>query len=209
MRVSELQPRLGRPSEKDSITKINQILAAACDLFVEFGYRAVTMRMVAEKAQVSTRTLYNRYADKLTLFTACIDTGAAAFPRLEVAPGAEAEDVLLVYAKELVKMLSTRMSISLGMLVYREGDEFPELLRASEANQDRYLIQPLAAYLRRVGLKSRGWDEQAKLFVAMALSEWQRRIAVRRPPPSKKQADRHAALSVRIFLSGTGPHGAG
>lgn len=101
MRVYELQSRWGRPSEKESITKTNQILAAACDLFVEFGYRAVTMRMVAEKAQVSTRTLYNRYADKLTLFTACIDTGAAAFPRLDVAPRVWDEQAKLFVAMAL------------------------------------------------------------------------------------------------------------
>lgn len=195
----------GRPTIEVSKQKLEQILDVARDQFADRGYRAVTVRGVAEAAQVSTRTLYNRYADKLTLFTACLDTGAAMFPRLEPAPGEDVAVVLRRHAATLVKVLSTGTSVRLGMLIYREGADFPELLRASEANQDRYLVQPLAGYLRRAGLESEGSDERAKLFIAMAISEWQRSVTFKRPLPNDEAVDRHAALAVRVFLNGTWP----
>ena len=66
---------MGRPSLEDSRRKMAQVQAVAGRLFSERGYRSVTMRDVADAAQVSTRTLYKRYADKLSLFIACLDNG--------------------------------------------------------------------------------------------------------------------------------------
>jgi len=176
----------------------------ASEQFSDLGYRAVTMRGVADAAQVSTRTLYNRYADKLSLFTACLDFESQAFPVPDPAPAERPDLVLLRYAAAIVRALSTRSSLRLGMLVYRDGMEFPELLRAAEAHENRVLIQPLAAYLRQVGLERKSSDENAKLFLAMALAQWQRQGSYRRPPPGENDVQRHAALVVRTFLRGIG-----
>lgn len=194
--------RRGRPTADDARQKMAQVLTVACEQFSELGYRAVTMRDVADKARVSTRTLYNRYADKLSLFSACLDHGAAAFPRIDPEPGEPVDEVLRRYAVEVVKTLSTESSVRLGMLVYREGGDFPELLRAAEANQNSYLVQPLSAFLQRVGLARSDGDEPAKIFLAMALSEWQRRVTFRWPMQNDHEIDCHATLAVEIFLYG-------
>jgi len=194
--------RKGRPTADDARRKMAQVLAVATEQFGQMGYRAVTMRGVAEKAQVSTRTLYNRYADKLSLFTACLDFESQAFPLPAALPGETVEAVLERYAVGIVRALSSDSSKRLGMLVYRDSLEFPELLRAAEVHEDRLLIQPLATYLRTIGLESEDSDERAKLFLAMALAQWHRRGTYRRPPPQKDQVIRHASLVVKTFLYG-------
>lgn len=194
--------RRGRPSAEDSRLKKEMILDSARAMFCDLGYRAVTMRDVADKAQVSTRTLYNRYEDKLSLFTACLDFGAVAFPQISYRASDDPADVLRGHAVALVKTLSTDSSRRLGMLVYREGAEFPELVKAAEANQDRYLVGPLAVYLNKAGLAGDDAEVRAKVFISMALAEWQRRISFRRPLPTVAEVKRHAALIVELFLNG-------
>jgi AcrR family transcriptional regulator len=202
MRAAEVTPRIGRPTEAEARIKRNQILAAAQSLFVELGYRAVTMRLVADKAQVSTRTLYNHYADKASLFAACLDFSSSAFPQLEPRPGLDVRRALRQYAAEVVRVLSTHASFRLGMLIYREGGDFPELVRASETHYERYLVQPLARFLHEVGLADNHAEEKARLFIIMALSEWQRGVIYQRPALKDAEIEHHARFAVTVFLDG-------
>jgi TetR/AcrR family transcriptional regulator, mexJK operon transcriptional repressor len=180
-----------------------QILNVAREQFSLHGYRAVTMQGVADKADVSTRTLYNRYADKLSLFAACLDSGSDVFPLIRYASGSDVAETLRIYTVELVMALSTDSSTRLSMLVYREGAEFPELVRAAEANQQRHLVDPVAAYMRQAGLSDEANAEvRAKLFIALAISDWQRRISFLRPLPTRAETKDHAERVVELFLNG-------
>lgn len=201
-KAAPISRRKGRPSAGESIRKLENLLEVARQQFSRHGYRAVTMRGVAEAADVSTRTLYNRYADKLALFRACIDAGAAAFPAPQMDLAAKPRDTLYRFAVDIVRQLSTETSMSLGILVFREGQDFPELLQAAEANQDAYLVQPLADYLRRHGLEQEGSSDRAKLFIAMAISEFQRRTTFGRPLQSRQELEDHARLATALFLGG-------
>ncbi len=202
MAVTSVANRKGRPTADGARQKMALVLAVARELFTQLGYRAVTMRDVADKAQVSTRTLYNRYADKLSLFAACLDLGAEAFPKLPAAPKGDHRRTLEAHAAAIVRLLAQDSSVRLGMLIYREGGEFPEMLKASEKNQQRFLVDPLSAYLRAAGLAGGDAESLAQAFVAMALSEWQRRITYQHPMPSEAEIVRHAAFIVRVFLDG-------
>jgi AcrR family transcriptional regulator len=193
---------MGRPTEAEARIKKDQLLGVAQELFVRLGYSAVSMRLVAEKAQVSTRTLYNHYADKASLFAACLDFGAAGFPELQIRGGADLRTALRDYAGKLVRTLSQDGSFQLGMLIYREGGDFPELLRASEANYEQYLVGPLARSLHAAGLPASRAEQSARMFIIMALSEWQRRVIYQRPASTDSEIDRHARFAVDIFLDG-------
>ena len=196
------QASKGRPSAEESAKKLKSILDVARQQFARNGYRAVTMRGVAEAANVSTRTLYNRYADKLALFRACLDSAGESFPGPRIPRGLKPRDALPQFAVSLVRQLSSKMSISLGILVYREGQDFPELMEAADANQDAFLVQPLAAYLRGHGLEEAGSCERAKLFIAMVISEFQRRISFGKPQQTLKEMEEHAQLATALFLGG-------
>ncbi|MDX2276627.1 MAG: TetR/AcrR family transcriptional regulator [Hyphomonadaceae bacterium] len=181
---------------------MTQLLQAATELFAELGYRAVTTRMVAEKAGISTRTLFNYYPDKISLFEACLDQGSKAFPTLEVKPGADVRAALTRFAADIVHVLSTDSSMRLGALVYREGGDFPEVLRASEQAYNKHQVQPVMALLRASGAPEGYTEELARTFVAMALSEWYRRSMYRLKSQSRKEIERHAELAVALFLDG-------
>lgn len=204
MKATKNRPaaRKGRPTADDARRKIAQVVAVASQQFAELGYSAVTMRGVADKAHVSTRTLYNRYADKLSLFNACLDFASDSYPAPDPAPGEAPEHVLERYSVAIVHALSRRGRLRMGMMIYRDGIEFPELLRAAEAQEHRMLIRPLAAYLRQAGLEQDGSEARAKLFLAMALSEWRRRGSYRLPPQDEQEVATHARLVVQTFLAG-------
>ena len=194
--------RKGRPTAEDSRTKLAHILDVARDLFAERGYRAVTMREVAERASVSTRTLYNRYADKFSLFNACLDSGAAAFPAPPTLAGASLQDALTAYGAQIVRVLSSDSSIRLSMLIYRESNEFPELLKASEDNHRIHLLDPLAQFLKRSGFAADSAEDFARMFLALALAEWQRRMTYNHPLPSRSEIEAHAARAAAMFVAG-------
>jgi TetR/AcrR family transcriptional repressor of mexJK operon len=192
----------GRPTKDISRQKAAAILTTAREAFCRTGYRAVTMRQIAEEAEVSTRTLYNRYRDKFSLFSACLEFGSSAFPTLDEDPSANVAAELHRFAVGLVRTLSRETSQRLGMLVYREGAEFPELIKASENNQQEHLVRPLAAFLLRHRLAEGDAEQRAKILLSMMLSGWQRRVSFRLPAPSDRELDEHAALVVELFLKG-------
>jgi len=197
--------RKGRPTADDAREKLALVLDAARAEFAMSGYRAATMRGVAERAQVSTRTLYNRYADKLSLFTACLDQSGGSFPRPDPKPGEEPLAVLRRYAAALPRSLSSDISLRLSMMVYREGSEFPELLNAAEGNRARYLVRPLALYLQSLHLDPLESEAKANLFIAMALSEWQQRVTFNHPVQQPEELAHHAAMVAAIFVRGCLP----
>jgi AcrR family transcriptional regulator len=194
--------RRGRPSPETSRQKLLEVLSAAREEFSTRGYRAVTIRSVAERAQVSTRTLYNRFKDKPSLFAACLDVGAVDFPTLPSDAGRSPADTLSRFAADLVKALTADCSMRISMLVYREGADFPELVAAAQATQERHLVEPLAAFLRQTGIGGPDPVAGARLFTTMATAQWQRAAVFGDPMPTDEATERHAAWITGIFLYG-------
>lgn len=192
------------PPEKRS--KVETILFVARQEFARGGYRAVTIRAVAEKAEVSTRTLYNHFTDKLGLFTACIREGAATFPDPGLAPAGEPAQVLRDYAIAIVKHLSADPSRQLSQIIARDGEEFPEIIEPIRANAERYLLKPLSTYLRNIGIAPGQAVNLAHLFNHMATSEWRRRLMFRESPLSNSEIEAHVDLAVGVFLNGLEAH---
>ncbi len=59
--------------EEKSERSRRTILDSALDLFAHQGYRATTMRDIADKAGVSTGNVYHHFPDKETIFRALLD----------------------------------------------------------------------------------------------------------------------------------------
>lgn len=194
--------RMGRPSANAARQKAAAILASARALFSDRGYRAVSMNDIADAAQVSTRTLYKYHADKQSLFAACLEVGGLEFPDIDPHTSESAEQALARFAEALVNTLSGETSFRISMLVYREGAEFPELVRAAEQFQHRHLVEPLATYLAALGLAGEDAAASARLFSMMALHPWQSAITFHHDLPDASATHRHAALVAQIFVDG-------
>lgn len=188
--------------EQESERKRAHLLQIAREQFVREGYRAATMGSIALSAGISKRTLYLWHADKAALFRACIEEGARRFPLPALGHRADVAETLERFARSLIEEFSTPSSVGMGALLLREQQEFPELLPTAERSRDIYLVQPLAAYLRDYRLERPGSTERARLFLSMALAQVHDHLMLGVPLPSKAIVDRHAALTVRVFLNG-------
>ena len=60
----------GRPKVMDDATLAARIVDLARDVFLEFGFDATTMDVVAKRAGISKMTIYRLFESKLSLFTA-------------------------------------------------------------------------------------------------------------------------------------------
>lgn len=80
--------------EEKSERSRRQVLDAALHLFAHHGYRATTVREIAERAGVSTGNVYHHFPDKESLFRALLDeywiiTDSARFPFTKVLRGTD------------------------------------------------------------------------------------------------------------------------
>jgi AcrR family transcriptional regulator len=85
--------------EEKSERSRRQVLDAALDLFSQQGYRATSVRDIAEKAEVSTGNLYHHFPDKEAIFNGLLnefwaETGTARFPFRRVMMSTEFPDNL-------------------------------------------------------------------------------------------------------------------
>jgi len=123
------------------------VLEAATESFLQYGYQAVSVDQVAERAGVAKRTIYNLYADKETLFRATILQSigiAEAFSAAladDVRAIADPSDELPVLAARLAESVLTTRVLPLRRLLVMESARFPDLAaeyrrRAPEAVMD-------------------------------------------------------------------------
>ena len=77
MDEASIKRRAGRPTAEAAEQKRMNMILVALEEFARAGFHAASLRDIAEKAQVSSRTLYNHVPDKLALFAACLEHSGA------------------------------------------------------------------------------------------------------------------------------------
>ena len=181
------------------------LLQVAREIFVRQGYRATTMDEIAAAAGLTKRTVYAWHRDKAALFRACVLAGAARFPTLIIADGADIGAALRHYVEELHLELAAEDSFGMGVLFLREALEFPELVEPVQRGFFEFLVDPLAERLREHGLEDIGSNQRTLLFAAMALAPIHNALLVGLRLPSAAEASAHARLCVDVFLNGSRP----
>ena len=194
--------RAGRPTAQAAEQKRMNLILVALEEFARAGFHAASLRDIAEKAEVSSRTLYNHFPDKLALFAACLEySGAQLQPDLPDLKG-DLHTRLVTYATAMQHQLSTTRNARIARLIYREGADFDELRRIARHQFERHQVRPVAVLLEKEGVpisQSRGFATQ---FVAMALGEWQRNLLFGGPPMEHDEMAAHARLVTGLFLNG-------
>lgn len=194
--------RRGRPKLADAPEKRQEILRVATELFLASGYREVTTRMVAQAAGISRQTLFNLYTDKAQLFRACLDFASPSYPESAIDPAQPPAVVLRQFAVELVHWLSRETGVVFSRLVLIDGRNLPELADVAEENQNTHFIAPLAAYLVKWDLEQPGSDANARIFIAMAIAQWNQAVSFGRDLPDDARTALNADRVTDIFLSG-------
>jgi AcrR family transcriptional regulator len=203
------RPRGRPPARSDEETHRILIEAAAAE-FETKGYAGTCMADVAQRAGVSTKTLYRLIPNKADLLMRVVSDRIGQFmleidaEGLDALPTSEAlERILIAYAA----LTLSPGSLAIYRLVIRESDQFPELATAFYQSAIRRTTEAMAAWLRRQC--DRGLirlDDPhlaAGMLRGMMAMDPQRAVMLgqRRAPDADEIAAR-AKQCARLFLEG-------
>jgi AcrR family transcriptional regulator len=194
----------GRPRADEAERKKVALLEAALGEFADRGFNAASLRAIAGKAEISTRTLLNHYPTKAALFAGCLEHISRRFTDVVTIRRPTLEETLLDYGMAMHDNLSTDDSRQIAMLVYRESSVFPEVRQIARLQFETYQVAPVVQILKDFGYRSADLRETAVQFVAMAFGRWQRHLLFGDTPVTPETTRAHLRTVTRIFLHGIG-----
>lgn len=122
----------GRPSNGTLEQRLEKILEAATQIFLEEGYGSATIGKIAREARIAKRTIYQYFGGKDKLFGAVIhrlsNTVLSSFPSLDGENIQTLDQVLGQFAYPLFMVVITSDAIGLDRLVIGEASRFPKLV---------------------------------------------------------------------------------
>jgi AcrR family transcriptional regulator len=200
----------GRPQIRGDEETRQLLIEAARHEFLTNGYAGTCMSYVAQRAGVSTKTVYRLVPNKAdllqrvisdTIGTFIIDFDAEALDDLPLAEGIER--MLIAYGS----LTLSEGTIAMHRLVIRECGQFPEVSTAFYEAAIRRTTGAMADWLRRQcerGLITLE-DPQvaAEMLRGMMIMDPQRAVMLgQRPAPDREEIVARAKQCTRLFLVG-------
>jgi AcrR family transcriptional regulator len=212
MQQSVKRPR-GRPRVRCDEDTRQLIIEAAAKEFQAKGYAATCIGEVAQRAGVSTRTLYRLIPTKAVLFRAVVADRIGGFMLAidEAALGAlSLEAALERILTELGRLTLRKETIAINRLVIGECERFPEIAAAFYEAAILRVSDAMANWLRRQcerGLiKLEDPQTAAGLLRGMMIMDPQRAAMLgQRSPPGPEEIAQRAKICARLFLEGCRP----
>ena len=126
-----MKPGVGTYHQQLAAEKRALILEAATGLFSELGYDKTSLARVAERAGVSTATMFKQFPTKAALFEAIVLRFWAADPGADVTPPSPGDpaDALRTLGARYAELLRRPGMAGLHRMVIAEAPRFPELAR--------------------------------------------------------------------------------
>ncbi len=147
-------PAAPDPAEVDA--KTGRILAAARETFLELGYAAASMDLVAQRARVSKTTLYTRFPSKEELYVATIQAECER-RGLRFAPDAfddlPLEDALCRLGRRFVDLIWSPEAVRTHQSVLGEAARFPEVARLYYRAGPETAIASFVAFFERAAAR--------------------------------------------------------
>jgi len=186
------------------------VIEAAAAEFETKGYAATCMAEVAQRAGVSTKTVYRLIPTKADLLARVVSDRIGQFmleidaDALDALPPSEGLARLLVAYGTLT--LSQR-SIAMHRLVLRECDQFPEVATAFYESAVRRANEGIAGWLRRQRdrgvIKLDDPDVAAGMLRGMMSMDLQRAVMLgQRGAPDRDEIEARAKQCAQLFLAG-------
>jgi AcrR family transcriptional regulator len=203
----------GRPAKRDAV------LAGALVVFARDGYTRASIDDIAASASVSTRTIYNHFPDKESLFHSVITDSAAKVADAQIAlinehladvpadaNGLEAALIAFAHAW-LAPVAEQRAHFDLVRQVNAELAHIPsEAVHAWRAAGPGRVLAALAARFerfRKVGLLEVEHPGRAALQFAVLIAPTSPSLPLVRA--AQRSARENATAGVRLFLRGALP----
>ncbi len=207
--------RPGRPPVRCDEATLQLILDAAMNAFRDDGFAGTGMSAVAQRAGVSTKTLYRLVPTKTDLFHRVVAGRIARFVLETDHPDETSEDVQ-AGLERLLTAYGTLTFAPDALAVYRlvvsETCRFPELGRTFHEIAIRRTTEVMAAWLERqcrLGrLRLDDPVQAAGMLRGMMMMEPQRAALLgQAPPPDAAQIAERARACAALFLHGCGRQG--
>lgn len=203
--VTDVPPgrrRVGRPSGREAERKHEAMLEAALQEFSCHGFLGASVRAIAERACLSTRTLYNRYPDKLALFAACLEMSALRDNLPLRSMAGSLHEQLASLARHMLTRLNHERTVRLARIIYRECTSFPQLEAVSRRQFERFQLEPIQGILEAHGFALGAVHEFAAIYVGMIVHPWQSRVIYGERPMTLAQIKAHVERTTSVFLRG-------
>lgn len=150
------------------------------DVFLERGYPAASMDMIAQRAKVSKITVYAHFSSKQALFSAIIAELVGRLTRTiqSLAPADLPPDrALRQVARAYLDLALAPRSLALHRLVVAEAARHPQLGRLIYRNGPAAIVNTLANYLKaQPDLPLKNPELAAQQFLGMVLAQNQLRL---------------------------------
>lgn len=146
---SAVQSKAGRPKSQQ---KREDILIAASSLFLELGFTATSMDLVANKAEVSKQTVYSHFKNKDALFIAIIEMKCAEyqFDREHLQdPQLSFTEVLQQIGLKFVRLLHDQDVIAMYRVVIGEVTSNPRVAELFFKAGPQHAIVLVSEYLNQ------------------------------------------------------------
>ncbi len=191
---------------QNRLEKERRILEAALRVFADHGYRAATMDLIAEAANLTKPTLYQYFPGKDALFTAMLNV-----PRERMLDAFEGDttrplaDQLHDFAWAYADTVMRPDFLSLARLIIGEAQRFPEIGTAYQVSGPDRLLDGLIAFMEaQRGAERLRFDDPelaAQDFWGLILSA-PRNKALYEPDavPDRAAVARYVHNGIAVFL---------
>lgn len=204
--------RPGRPPVRSDEATLQLILDAAADAFRDNDFAGTCMSAVAQRAGVSTKTLYRLVPTKADLFRQVVAERTARFVLEIDDPDDAAEDVRAALERLLTAYGTLTFApdvLGVYRLVLSETCRFPELGRIFHETAIQHSVEVMAGWLERQCRLGRLRLEDpvlaAGMLRGMMVMEPQRAALLGQAPPlDAAQIAVRARACAEVFLKGCG-----
>jgi len=181
--------------------KRQAVLRGALSVFARDGYSRASIDAIAKEAGVSTRTLYNHFADKADLFRNVIQASAGAAAQDQIAlierhfhKISDLEKDLAAFGEDMCAHQGHAEHFALVRQINAELGHIPaEAIEAWQETGPRKVRKALAAELEKLGFRD---PKRAAIHLLMLTMTGDPTIRGTRPD------DDDIAAGVRVFLHG-------
>lgn len=144
-------PLRRQPKQKRSQQRVEQILRAAAEVFVEVGYEAATTHMIAARAETAIGSLYQFFPDKLAIFHALEARHMERITALnaELLQSVDWQRPFAEFIDRLVDAHVAYFQDPIPRVVYIQYFVAPQIFVLFDETFNHQLIQQYAAFLRQ------------------------------------------------------------
>ncbi|MBD2252345.1 TetR/AcrR family transcriptional regulator [Nostoc parmelioides FACHB-3921] len=139
-----------QPKQKRSQERVEKILQAAAEVFMEVGYEATTTHMIAAKADTAIGSLYQFFPDKLAIFHALEARHMEQVTKInaEIMQSADEQKPLSEFIERMVNTYAEYFENPMFRVVYIQYFVAPEMFQLFDDSFNQQLIKQLADFFR-------------------------------------------------------------